>query len=73
MNIERDKLADDIVEKMSTEEADDSEDAVVFAKAWSMISEMVMDGVDDDDKIVVTFGENGELAVKVTSKEKYDE
>ena len=69
MNIERDKLADDIVDKLSTEEADDSEDAVLFAKAWSVINEMPMDDVDDDDEIVVTFGEDGEITVKVTPKE----
>ena len=68
MNDERKRVADEVVDAIAAEDLESDDEDRLFAEAWMKIGELSLDKMNDDDEIVVEFGEDGEFDVNVVPK-----
>ena len=68
MNDERKRVADEIIDAIAADDLEGDDEDRLFAEAWMKIGELSLDKMNDDDEIVVEFGEDGEFDVNVVPK-----
>lgn len=73
MNDERKRVADEIIDAIAADDLESDDEDRLFAEAWMRIGELPLGEMKDDDEIVVEFGEDREITMKVEPKEKDDE